>query len=211
MTPLYNSVGKQVGHDGCLKFGDRRFWSPDSMKFAGRWVSARLPGPEDQMVTFWDGDEATARKYAAHLIADTGFGHFEDAKAAAARTRELRAQVDEARASVVRRQTALLMELLEHPVENRSLGIRAALLGVFDAIKNRLIEGFVKAGQGGAERLGKGKVEVADGVDPRLQIAQRIFELGQFGFGDHMKSPAVDAGDASEAEAGAHRLCGGAK
>lgn len=211
MSALFESVGKQVLRDGCLKFGERRFWSPDSTKFAGKWVSVRLPGAEDQMVTFWDGPEETARKYVAYLIADCGFASSAAAKEAARRSASLRGRIREYKSSVVRSQAALLLELVEHTGENRRLGVRGAAGRLLRALKDRLLECIGKAGDEGAEHVGGGNLEGGDGVDARLQLALRIFELGQFGLGDQGFPPANDGLEPNPPADGAHRLSGVAK
>jgi hypothetical protein len=208
MSALYNTVGKQVSCDGCLKFGERRFWSPDSAKFAGKWVSVRLPGPDDQMVTFWDGDADTARKYAAHLLADTGFVAPQGLAEAARAARE---QARVRRSSVVRLQAELLIQLVHDRDDHPRLGFIAILVSKYrhhaqllkdllGVSRNKLIEGEAH-----------GDLKRSERFEARLRLAERIFEIGQVGFGSHIASPAADARDASEAQAGAHRLCGDGK
>ncbi len=207
MSGWPHPVGKLVARDGCLTFGDRRFWSPDSAKFAGQWVSVPLPRPDDQMVTFWLGDDEKARKYAAHLIADTGFVL---PSYAGKMMREARAAGEAQAASIVSLQADLLMQLLNDFHDDRRVGVLTRILRKtmrqIELLKQRLRKGGVGSGNGSAD----GDLERAERVQARLRLAQRIFELGKFGIGDHFKSPA-DGGDASEADGGAHRLCGGAK
>lgn len=213
-------VGKFVGRDGCLTFGQRRFWSADSVKFAGRCVSVRLPGAEDQMVTFWQGDEEKARKYVAHLIADAGFADKDVAEAVANRLRHAMSQPEHQaakreaaarRASIVRLQAELLLQLLGDRQDHARSGVFAIMLRKAVHQVKLLKQHFVKAGQNLVESEADGDLQSAQTFEARLRLAERIFEIGQFGFSGHIESPAVAAGDASEAYAGAHRLCGGAE
>ncbi|WP_086619223.1 hypothetical protein [Erythrobacter tepidarius] len=201
-------VDKFVGKDGSMRFGNRRFWSKDSAKFAGQCVSVRLPKEADQMVTFWIGDEEKARKYVAHLTADTDFVV---PSYAARMMAEARAEGEARAASIVRLQAELLMQLLDDLVEDRRAGALARVFGQamrqIELVKQRFGKGGIGADQGRAD----GDLERAERVEARLRLAQRIFEVGKFGIDAQGGSPAVDAGEASEAEAGAHRLSGGAQ
>ncbi|MFN3990019.1 MAG: hypothetical protein ACK4IS_07155 [Erythrobacter sp.] len=201
-------VGKFVGKDGSLRFGDRRYWSKDSAKFAGRCVWLRLPKEGDQMVTFWNGDEETARKYVAHLMADTGLtipGY------ASRMFADARIEGEAQAASIVRLQADLLMQLLDDLVEDRRVGVFTSILRKamrqIELVKQRFGKGGIGANQGCAD----GDLERAQRIEARLRLAQRIFEVGKFGVGAHDQSPAVGEGDASEAGSAAHRLSGGAK
>lgn len=201
-------VGKFVGKDGSLRFGNHRFWSKDSARFAGRCVSVRLPKEGDQMVTFWSGDEEKARKYVAHLMADTGFVLPSYAGKMMA---EARAEGEARAASIVRLQADLLMQLLDDLVEDRRVGVftrifRKAMRQI-ELVKQRFAKGGIGADQGCAD----GDLERAQRIEARLRLAQRIFEVGKFGVGVQGESPAVGEEKASETKTPAHRLSGGAK
>ena len=201
-------VGKFVGRDGVLRFGDRCFWSKESAKFAGRWVSVRLPKEGDQMVTFWSGDEEKARKYVAHLMADTGFVLPSYAGKMIA---EARAEGEARAASIVRLQADLLMQLLDDLVEDRRVGVFTRIFGKtmrqIELVKQRFAKGGIGADQGCAD----GDLERAQRIDARLRLAQRIFEVGKFGVGVQGESPSVGDKEANRAGSAAHRLSGGAQ
>lgn len=229
MSALFDPVGKQVGRDGCLTFGERRYWSPDSAKFAGQLVSVRRPGTEDQMVTFWQGDDETARKYAAHLMADHGFADVDAAAAAAARIRDIRTrlQTHEAESAlIVGRKVAALVQLIDERIERAREFEPLFSGGLFARLFERLRKVFGDGRPATRERLDHGHLEMerqlafkCDLSDRGLESALTIFDVPDALFervkvrirSGHIQSPAGDGSKASEAEGRAHRLCGGAE
>jgi hypothetical protein len=208
MSAWPHPVGKKIGRDGTLLFGERRYWSPESMKLAGQWVSLRLPGVEDQMVTFWQGDEEKARKYAAHLMADTGFVA---PAGVAALAREARERGVARRASVVSLQAELLVQLMHDRDDDAPLSVVSLLVRKLrhhaKPLKNLLRVFGIKL----LEHEAHSDLQRAERLKARLRLAERIFELGQFGFNSHDLPPAVDDGEPNPPTDAAHRLSGGAK
>jgi hypothetical protein len=230
MSALFESVGKRVGPDGCLKFRERRFWSADSAKFAGQWVSVRRPCWDDQMVTFWQGDEETARKYAAHLMADTGFGDPVAARAAAARRVEMALgdpdKMRREQASIVGRRVAAVVQLLDERIERarqiEPLVRRSFLARLLEGVKQVFTRGRPAALESvdhGHLQL-KGEFAVAGGLSERgLESALTLFHVPDALFEDFKAElivgqglpPADDGGEPTPPSDDAHRLSGGAK
>jgi hypothetical protein len=223
-------VGKLVARDGCLTFGQRRFWSQDSMKFAGKWVSVRRPGAEDQMVTFWHGDEEKARKYVAHLMADTGFADFEAARAVALRRIDMAlGDPEKARreqASIIGGKIAALVQLLDERVERarqieavaRS-GQIARLLEHFKKLVSDRRPAALQSVDHGHLQM-KGEFAVEGGLSQRgIEYALVLFDVPEALFErfkaelveGHKVSPAVDGEEPTPPADDAHRLSGGAK
>ncbi|MDP2131919.1 MAG: hypothetical protein U0975_09770 [Erythrobacter sp.] len=201
MTVGLYPVSKQVSRDGCLVFYGRRFWSPDSAKFAGKWVSAHLPGREDQVVMFWQGDD----KYTARVMADVGFCDPTAANPAAAqlivRRMRLRAALNDAQGSI-----SALLQLLDQEAEAcRDARASAGEGGI------GLAQSDVEGGVSGIpvddiEGKDVREKELLEGVNLILQLLNTVsvgLRHGLFSLSYAVKPnpPAEDA----------HRLSGGAK
>ncbi len=61
----------RVALSGCLTIDGRRFWSLDSERFGGRWVSASALPNDDQVAVFWLAHDGP--RYRADLLPDHGF------------------------------------------------------------------------------------------------------------------------------------------
>jgi hypothetical protein len=202
-------VGKKIRRDGSLLFGERAYWSRESMELAGQWVSLRLPGADDQMVTFWQGDEEKARKYAAHLMTDAGF------VSPSIYVSELARQAREVgrarRASIVRLQAELLVELMHDRDDDAPMSIVAAVVRKLRHYAKPLENLLGIVGIKLFEHKAHGDLQRADRFKARLRLAERIFELGQFGFDGHSLSPAADEGEPNLPADPSQRLCRDAK
>ena len=125
---------------------------------------------------------------------------------------ERRKRDAERRALIVRRQAQLLLGLIDYTGDHPRLGMAYFLRGKLTHGLKRPIEPFLVRLEQVSGSDGHRDLQGSDTLDPRLEIAERIFDLGHALFVDHPDLPSVDSG--SEDNAGtetAHRLNGGAK
>ena len=210
-------VRATVAADGTVRADGHTYWCPELGRLAGREVFVWVPVRDGAPAQVWNGD---CYQCSPERLADTGFADADAAKAAAARLRFAMArpehqaakrEAEDRRASIVRLQAQLLLELLGDRGDYPRVGILTIMLRKAVKQVQLLKKHFIKARNDLVESEADGDLQGSNTLDARLKIAQRIFEIGQFGFSGHIDPPLRDGTEPGEPADGAHRLSGGAK
>lgn len=116
------------------------------------------------------------------------------------------------RASIVRGQATLLVELVEDAIEQSRLQHRSAVPAILRQAGERVVEMFGISGQRRIERQCRRDLERAQRREALLTLAQHIFDLPYVLSGHDQPLPSVDDGkDASAPNEDGHRLSGASK
>lgn len=116
------------------------------------------------------------------------------------------------RSLVVRRQAELLIELLDQTVDHRRLSV-FAFLRMKAAHHAKFVRNLLfKSGNKALDSDGHGDLEASKRSDARLELAERLFEIGSFISAGHVRSLSEVADEiATERMTDGHSLSGGAK
>lgn len=207
-------VRATVGRAGDVRAMDKRYYSVELMRLAGREVTVRIPAREGAPAQVWIGEHYQC---SPQLIADVGFLDHEGAVAAVAEYRAKRADLreleDAERASIIRGQAKALLDLIDSRVGEARCFPR--ILGVLESqtlagVLKRLARG---AGLFVVKPLQHAEQESVVALDPGLEKAEAILKHLHSVFGGHLhvEAPAADEGEPNPPADGAHRLSGDAK
>ncbi|MAY19209.1 MAG: hypothetical protein CL955_01135 [Erythrobacteraceae bacterium] len=221
MSGVFDSYGKCIRRDGVIVLrgasGNRLFWSKETQDHAGEWVTVMKPKRSDTHIRVHVGHGQNRRTIDVPEMLDVGFSDPDLIESTLVRLRQIQAQPEhqaakqaarDSRESIVRLQAKLLIELMGDRHYHGRVGI---LTGIFRKTVKQvqlLRERLFKSGRDIVEGDTHRDLQAPQSFEARLRLAERIFELSQFGFDSHVKSPSIDGSETSDATQEAHRLCG---